>query len=388
VTGQSQPWSAVDFRIAEALRVSLLEVILRLTNLTEVERRRVLERQEVLIAELNHRVRNILSLIRGVVSQSKDSATTVESFTQVVGGRIHALARAHDQITADNGQPASFRSLVNAETGAYLGGKATRVVMLGPDVLLEPQAFTTLALVVHELVTNSAKYGALSDSRGRVEVATAIDTFGRFTIDWSEYGGPPVKPPTRRGFGSTIIESSIPHDLSGESELDFAAGGVRGRFMIPAAFTRPANRSSEADADQANPAMAESNVTVDSGTKMAQLPRDILLVEDNLIIALDTEDMLRSFGVETVRIASGLAEALKAIDEKPPEAALLDVNLGGDTSYEIAKRLEELGAPFVFATGYQEEIAFPDSFQDVRRLRKPYSAEALRETIEGLVSST
>jgi CheY-like chemotaxis protein len=148
---------------------------------------------------------------------------------------------------------------------------------------------------------------------------------------------------------------------------------------------RPPDRSSDADTDQVNQAVAESNAIVELGAKVDHFPQDILLVEDNLIIALDAEDMLRSFGVKTVRLASGLAEALRAIDENPPDAALLDVNLGGDTSYEVAKRLKELAIPFVFATGYREEIAFPEPFQDVRRLRKPYSAEELREVIDGLV---
>ena len=190
VSGQSPPWLPVECRIAESLRVSLLEVILRLSDLTETERRRAQERQELLIAELNHRVRNILGLIRGVITQSKDSATDVESFTKVLGGRVHALAMAHDQITADNWGPASFRGLINAEAGAYLADKAERVVVSGPDVLIEPQAFTTVALVIHEMITNSAKYGALSDNRGRVEIATALDALGRLTIDWAEHGGP------------------------------------------------------------------------------------------------------------------------------------------------------------------------------------------------------
>jgi light-regulated signal transduction histidine kinase (bacteriophytochrome) len=114
VTGQSQLWLPVECRIAEALRVSLLEVILRLSDLTEVERRGAQERQELLIAELNHRVRNILSLIRGVITLSRESSTNLETFTKVVGGRINALARAHDQITADNWGPARLRQLVTA----------------------------------------------------------------------------------------------------------------------------------------------------------------------------------------------------------------------------------------------------------------------------------
>ena len=259
VSGQSPPWLPVECRIAESLRVSLLEVILRLSDLTETERRRAQERQELLIAELNHRVRNILGLIRGVITQSKDSATDVESFTKVLGGRIHALAMAHDQITADNWGPASFRGLINAEAGAYLADKADRVVVNGPDVLIEPQAFTTVALVIHEMITNSAKYGALSDNRGRVEIATALDALGRLTIDWAEHGGPPVKPPTRRGFGSTVIERSIRHDLKGDAQVEFAVAGLRASFTIPAAYVRAARGEA---ADGAETAAVSSGDTV------------------------------------------------------------------------------------------------------------------------------
>ena len=371
VSGQSQHWLPVECRIAEALRVSLLEVILRLSGLTEIERRRAQERQELLIAELNHRVRNILSLIRGVITQSKDSASTVDDFTKIVGGRIHALARAHDQITADNWGPAAFRALVNAEAGAYLGGKADRVIINGPDILLEPQAFTTVALVIHEMITNSAKYGALSDRRGRVEIDTDVDRIGRLTIKWSEHGGPPVKPPTRRGFGSTVIERSLYHDLKGEAELEFALHGVRARFMVPAAYVRLGQ-----DTPTVSEQPAASNVP--TGT----MPQDVLLVEDNLIIALDSEEVMQRLGVATVRTASSVTEALKAIDEQKPDFALLDVNLGVETSFEIAERLVEIGVPFAFATGYGEQIAFPAAFSAAEKIRKPYSTDTLRKALQ------
>ena len=366
VSGQSIPWEPVDVRIAESLRVSLLEVILRLSDITEVERRRSQERQELLIAELNHRVRNILGLIRGVISQSRDPSLTVDAFTDVVGGRIQALARAHDQITADNWGPASFRGLVVAEAGAYLGGKATRVRLSGPEMLLEPQGFTTLALVVHELMTNSAKYGALSDSSGTIDIETRLDAQRDLHITWIEQGGPPVKPPTRRGFGSTVIERSIPYDLKGESTVDYEATGVRARFVIPASYVRPA-----AGALAEPPAEAAAEVSA------ADLPKDVLIVEDNMIIALDAESSLVRAGIETVRVASSVAQAMRAIATRPPNFALLDINLGRETSFVVAEHLDSLGIPFVFTTGYGEDIAFPPKLLGVPRIRKPYSGDAL-----------
>src|SRR6202000_317349 len=118
VAGQSKPWSQADLRIAESLRVTLLEVILQLSDLAARERRNAQERQELMIAELNHRVRNILSLVRSLVAQSKDNATSIEEFSSVLGGRIQALARAHDQITNLNWAPVALRTLVESEAGA------------------------------------------------------------------------------------------------------------------------------------------------------------------------------------------------------------------------------------------------------------------------------
>ena len=366
VSGQSTPWRPADIRIAESLRVSLLEVILRLSDMTEVERRRAQERQEFLIAELNHRVRNILGLIRGVISQSHDASHTIESFTEVVGGRIQALARAHDQITADNWGPASFRSLVTAEAGAYLGGKAARVRLAGPEVLLEPQGFTSLALVIHELMTNSTKYGALSDSHGHIDIETSFDPHRRLHIRWVESGGPEVKAPTRRGFGSTVIERSVPYDLHGEASVIYAPSGVVATFVIPNSFVRPAPGVPIASPED-DPQVVDTT----------SLPHDVLVVEDNMIIALDAEGALRRAGVPSVRVAGSVARAMKVIDDKIPDFALLDINLGHETSFEVAERLAAIGVRFAFTTGYGEDIAFPPTLLGIPRIRKPYTGDSL-----------
>ena len=129
VHGQSAPWSTADLQIAEGLRITLLEVILQLADLAARERKGAQERQELMIAELNHRVRNILSLVRGLVAQSKDTAKNTEEFASVLGGRIQALARAHDQITNLNWAPVALRALVQSEAGAYLGARADRIRM-------------------------------------------------------------------------------------------------------------------------------------------------------------------------------------------------------------------------------------------------------------------
>jgi CheY-like chemotaxis protein len=180
-----------------------------------------------------------------------------------------------------------------------------------------------------------------------------------------------VKPPLRRGFGSTVIERSLAHDIKGEAELEFAPAGVKARFTIPAAYVRvPAPHGEEDRESAAIPAAAGG-----------PLPDDVLLVEDNMIIALDTEDTMLKLGVKTVRTASGVAEALKIIEERAPNFALLDVNLGAETSFEIAELLANRNIRFAFATGYGEQVVFPASFADAPRLRKPYAMETVRATL-------
>ncbi len=199
VKGTALPFTPAELRVAEALRTALLEVILRLSDSADAERQRAHEKQELLIAELNHRVRNILSLIRGLISQTRDSAQSVDQFIGTLESRVHALARAHDQITADRWSPARLIDLIEVEAGAYLGERSDRVRLSGPNVMLTPACFTVLALVIHEMLTNAAKYGALSD-HGTVAIDWRVDQDGSLLIDWTESGGPPVVAPTRRGF--------------------------------------------------------------------------------------------------------------------------------------------------------------------------------------------
>lgn len=366
VSSQSVPWSAADLRIANGLRISLLEVILRLSDQTEEERRRAMQRQDLLIAELNHRVRNILSLIRGLINQSHDPNLSSVQFMDVVGSRLQALARAHDLITADHWGPALFSALIESEAGAYLAGGATRVRLAGPDARLQPQAFNVVALVIHELITNSTKYGALSDLRGTVTIETRLDDADNLIIDWRERDGPPVQAPKRRGFGSAVIERTIPYDIKGEAQIDFEPAGVHARFLIPSNYVQ---RVAEA--------AAQPDTAVTLAPEELSIPQDILLVEDNLIIALDAEDALRKLGARDIRAASNVSAALDMIAERLPQFAVLDVNLGVETSFEVANRLLALGVPFAFMTGYGENESFPAGLAHVPRIRKPFTQQNL-----------
>ena len=370
--GKSKQWTDAELRAAEALQITVLEVVLSLISATEAERKAASQTQDLLIAELNHRVRNILGLIRGLISQSRINAKDMDTFANVLGDRVHALARAHDQITAKNWGPGSFETLIATEAEAYLGPACNTIHMSGPPVLLIPQAFSTVALVIHELITNAAKYGAFCGEGGQVDISWRIGSQGELIASWEEIGGPPVQAPSHRGFGSTIIEASIPHELGGESSITFLATGVKANFTVPAQFIVLEERPLDAEA------------TLPNAPQAGGLRGHVLLVEDNLIIALDAEAMLLSLGAERVLVASNVKDALAILDREKPSFALLDVNLGNQNSFPISDRLFEMEVPFIFATGYGSGINYPSDQNARPFITKPYTKDSIAKALGGI----
>ena len=365
--GQSAPWSEAELRVSELLRVSLLEAMLHFTGMTELENQAATQRHELIVAELNHRVRNILGLIRSLVSQSRTSAADVDTFAIILGDRVQALARAHDQITAKNWGPGSLAALIATEAGAFLGEGVSRIDASGPAIYLQPQAFSAVALVIHELMTNAAKHGALAGASGRVTIAWRHDAAGSVTLDWTEAGGALVGKPNRQGFGTTIIRQSIPHELGGKATLDYAPSGLHAQFVLPSQHVVVGN------------GFQPIAIAVPRPETPSRLSGLVLAVEDNVLIALDVEDVLIGLGAERVVVASNVAEALRLIDLETPNFALLDINLGRETSWPIATRLRTLGVPHVFATGYGDGIDYPIEHRLTAVITKPYSSASIAQ---------
>lgn len=372
---RSRPWDAQEIASAESLRITLLEVVLRLAEAAHREREAASQRQDTLIAELNHRIRNILNLIRGLISQSREGSASIDEFAAIVGSRIYALARAHDQVTQTSWAPSSLRQLIMTECRAYANGNSRRVSITGSDAMILPIAFTPLALVVHELVTNSCKYGALSVPSGRVSLTLERRKDGALGMEWIESGGPPVVTPTRRGFGSTIIERQIPHELGGEARADYPPSGVQARFVVPGAHIA---YFEDIVGDGPVPQLDRSNV---EEKIVPGLSGDALVVEDNMIIAMEAEDILREMGCEDCHVAGSVKGALAIIEGKTLSFALLDIDLGQETSEDVAIALQAKGTPFVFASGYGDYPEFQGDLAQVPIVAKPYTKEDIGKAI-------
>jgi two-component sensor histidine kinase/CheY-like chemotaxis protein len=304
----------------------------------------------------------------------------VEDFVKVVDGRIHALARAHNQITDDHWGPAPIQALIDAEAAAFLD-QPGRVIVTGDPVLLNPVAYSTMALVVHELVTNSTKYGSLSKDGGSVAMHWARNASGDLVLDWRESGGPTVKPPTRKGFGATIINRSVPYDLGGTASIEYDPAGVRASFRIPARHVSDPQPASAQTIRYPRAAVGHAQVAPD----LMLEGHAVLLVEDSLIIALDAEDIIGRLGAGSVSTAATVEAALDSIEAARPTVAMLDINLGDRTSYPIADRLAELGVPFLFATGYGDQAQLPQAHVGRTVVQKPYTLENIARAMDHLV---
>jgi len=382
VEGRSKPFTASEIRVAETLRATLTEVVLRMADEATAHRQAAGERQELLIAELNHRVRNILGVIRGLIRQSRPRDGDIDSFIKLVDGRIHALARAHNQITDDHWGPAPIQALIDAEAAAFLADRPDRITTSGGFVLLNPQAYSTMALVIHELVTNSAKYGSLSDS-GTAALDWRRNAAGDLLVDWREQGGPPVRTPSRQGFGTTIIERSVPYDLGGHASIAYEPEGVRAHFCIPARHVSDGHAERPAQVRFPRPALGHP--TEPPGMLLAG--HRVLVVEDSLIIALDAEDVVDRLGADGVSIAATVQGALDLVDSFAPTVAMLDINLGDRTSYAVADRLDALGVPFLFASGYGEQANLPENHKGRAVIQKPYTLENVARAVDTLLAA-
>ncbi|HET6396670.1 MAG TPA: PAS domain S-box protein [Pseudoxanthomonas sp.] len=199
------------------------------------DRKRAEEAQQALIHELNHRVKNSLATVQSIALQTYRVSPAPREFIDKFQGRLLALSKAHDLLTRRAWTRLEVRDLFETELGPYLIGH-DRIRRDGPEVALQPRAALVLGMVLHELATNAAKYGALSCDTGRVELTWRVEggaAGAHFHLCWQERGGPPVSAPASRGFGTRFIDRSIVKELSGGIDLSFEPDGVRCRMHFP-----------------------------------------------------------------------------------------------------------------------------------------------------------
>jgi PAS domain S-box-containing protein len=207
--------------------------IVTLTDITE--RKRAEEQLTTMVAELNHRVKNILAIVQSVAAQTVRSSGSLENFADTFAGRLKALAVAHDILTQTRWIGIGLNELLTAVLAPYRTPEETRVSFSGQAILLPARAVVPLSMVLHEMTTNAAKYGALSTRRGKIEITWRVTGVIEKSVElvWLERGGPKVRTRASAGFGTKLIDRVTSHDLDGKTKIDFDPAGVRWTIAFP-----------------------------------------------------------------------------------------------------------------------------------------------------------
>ena len=194
------------------------------------------QHQRLLVDELNHRVKNMLTVVASLATQTLRRSRTLDEFGATFNGRVRALTASYSLLSNQNWVSVSLRDVLAEEIKPYAANDRSNIMLEGPGVRLKPAGALAMGMAIHELTTNAVKFGALSVPEGKVSVTWRLEpgqTGPELVVDWTELNGPPVQPPSRHGFGTTLIERGFAHDLSGRATLDFDPAGVHVSLRTP-----------------------------------------------------------------------------------------------------------------------------------------------------------
>ncbi len=332
------------------------------------ERKRAHERIHLLMREVNHRSKNMLSIVQAIARQTITSSP--EDFLERFGDRIEALAASQDLLVKNAWKGVALADLVRSQLALFEDLIDARIELSGPPVLISASAAQTLGMALHELATNAGKYGALSNCHGRVgiewEIEPAEMAEDAFIMQWCESGGPPVAAPIRKGFGSAIISETPETSLDAKVHLDFARTGLTWRLQCPASevLEECPSLASSKDVHRAN------------GTAQADDAPRVLIVEDEPIVAFEIAQILQEGGFSAVGPVRSVAQALELLRAHGCDAAVLDINLGEETSELVAMELIQIDTPFVTVSGYSAAQR-PPVFNGAPALSKPVRPDML-----------
>ena len=370
VRGKSKSWSKEDLHLMRQLW-PLLSVAERQSFLADLTRQ-----QNLMINELNHRVRNILSLVKSVSTQARRAGGSLESYSQALEARIFALAAAHNIGAGAAKSAVSVRRIIELEAAPYTEDDAARIRVIGTDVEIRADSAPIFGLVIHELVTNAVKYGALSTSDGLLEIRLNPNPTG-LELNWKESGGPTVTEPEAFGFGTTLIQQAVPYEMGGSAEVKYEPGGLEARIELPL------NALSETDEIQGGGKSSGGTLLPHNSNSLRN--RFVMVLEDNFMIARELKQTLLNVGFPSVEMVPNVSRAQAYLEQASPGIAVLDVNLSnGETSFKIADELLARRVPFLFVTGYGEQNAFPSYLKGVPVLTKPVTDRELIDALEAL----
>jgi PAS domain S-box-containing protein len=340
------------------------------------ERKRAEERQILLAEEVDHRARNVVAVVQSIMRLTR--ADNIDDYIAALDGRIGALSNAHRLLAGSRWEGADLNRLVEEEFAPYRAAGNERVSAQGPVVLLPPATAQTIALALHELATNAAKYGALSAATGRIEL-TWLTEPGKLELVWAESGGPEITSPNRRGYGSRAIVAGIERQLGGFVNFDWQATGLRCTLCVPHSSSMESSKRHSFKPREIDGVPAQT-VALDSEAD----GKRVLLVEDEPLVSMMLADLLSAFGHKVDGPYSRFSDAMLAAKSNNLQAGILDVNLGDEKTYAVADILADRKIPFAFVTGYGPD-SIVSAFSHAPVLQKPIEAAKLHALLQQIV---
>ncbi len=345
----------------------------------DITERKANEKAQALLArEVDHRAKNILAIISSLVTLTK--APSREAYIESLNGRIAAMSRAHSMLAQQRWQGASLGRVVHDELEAH--AEVSKFDAAGPELKLASRAVQPVGMLLHELSTNAVKYGALSVPDGHVTLNWSRADGGAVRLDWRERGGPPVTRPSEPGFGTTLIEQIVESQLGGALQLNWNPGGFEVMVTLPDTILQSSQDATNIPSGEdshggAAKAAASPEPEKEGGS--------LLIVEDEPLLAMQLSHSLKDLGWSVVGVAGSIEDANRILADKArPDAAILDVDLGGSPVFPLARSLRRSGIPFVFCTGY-EDLDYSSEFSSCTAVRKPATplqiVKALRDVV-------
>jgi PAS domain S-box-containing protein len=341
-------------------------VLARLSGVTTdiTDRKEAEEHQTMLAREVDHRAKNTLAVVQAIVRLAKRDS--IEEYVKAVEGRIGALAQTHELLSQSKWEGADILRLILDELAPYHTDGQQQVTAIGPSLVLAPEQAQLVAMAVHELATNAAKYGSLSTKSGRVDVSWSIFE-GLLSLEWLESGGPKVVVPTKAGFGTKIISSL--GGSHGRAEFNWRPIGLNFTMELQyqkGALPRPPTRLSNSPEEKSS---------------------RLLLVEDELVVGMFMQELLESIGYRPTDPVGRLSDAMAMATNERFDGAILDMNLNGEIVYPLAELLTEQKVPFIFLTGYAPRNV-DARFTAIPILQKPVLQEDLIDVLQVVLGSS
>jgi two-component sensor histidine kinase len=346
------------------------------TNRDITGRKRHDDHIRFLMGEVNHRSKNMLSLVQAIARQT--IAADPDDFLDRFGKRVEALAANQDLLVRNAWKGVDLNELVRSQLGHFEDLIGTRIGLQGPPLFVSAPAAQALGMAVHELATNAGKYGAFSGANGSVDITWCVKCDKRnqemFVISWRERCAHSITAPSKLGFGSLVISTMAEMNLAAQVELDYPSTGLTWQLSCAAG---------EVVEGGSVPSIQDESSMVGRHEPANQRPR-VLVVEDETLVAMEIAHALTRGGFDVIGPARSVPVALQLLKCSGCDAAVLDINLGRETSEAVAIELASSNTPFVTLSGYSLEQYHP-VFACAFALRKPLRLQFLIDELRKCV---